>query len=752
LELVGIAMIGRLVVRLDEISSLSEVRWFNGKRLWWKRGFVLDLKNGRRIGVAVPEPFGRRWRATLSGGSLPELPAIESIPDRAPGFFRPEVEQFGREIRSMLKSEGLAGVAKQILLRLADQALLLFDFTANIVPHVERDGRRRTNFWLVLLLSLSSIGFLVNSVSIAIDVVQRTWHTGRPFPFSLVEENMLLWAGLSAVGRLAALNLGGSPVAGSERPSGDRKITRQRISKALRRLLMLIALGAGSALVAYWVISLSDLEQSNISVAAQRMVTVTAIGLAVTVAGFLVASVWWYARLMRRVQNQVGKNQSAANQNPLPVSDFWLALEEGNYARAWDKAAPYLQRDFSTDEWVAKMEKERRPLGRGVDRKIVSVTVITPNTRTTTEVLTTFENGQRWVEGVICSVQPNGEWKVERYHIRPATQEAVAKAKANEVRLSRFSNAAIWGGGLNIFALIVVGVGALSFAGTNFTEPAVKAFAEFCLLPGVILAFAATILSWIAASQIRRSAGKLRGRWLAVLNGLVFAMIMIPFLISIMGLLANAVKARAITHPVMQNLSFGPVIERILRVDGNECDFLVLRSGDVLRHSYVDGDANISDPPTEFTKWVRKNGADVGFCTNANTFYSPLGLMTLDMAAFEFPSNTIPAAMVARFRSVEEWQAYDAFHRDSPAQNPVIGSLVGVTNIWHDLTVGQLLGPTNDVPAFFLKDKHLSLWFAPANFLQPIAFSTRNGLEGIMQITCFTDNPPSVKIRYKLVQ
>jgi hypothetical protein len=126
--------------------------------------------------------------------------------------------------------------------------------------------------------------------------------------------------------------------------------------------------------------------------------------------------------------------------------------------------------------------------------------------------------------------------------------------------------------------------------------------------------------------------------------------------------------------------------------------------------------------------------------------------MTLDMAAFEFPSNTIPAAMVARFRSVEEWQAYDAFHRDSPAQNPVIGSLVGVTNIWHDLTVGQLLGPTNDVPAFFLKDKHLSLWFAPANFLQPIAFSTRNGLEGIMQITCFTDNPPSVKIRYKLVQ
>ncbi len=78
LELFGVAVIGRLVIPLDEIVSLSEVRWFNGRRLWWKRGFVLDLKNGRRIGVAVPEPFGRRWRAKLSGGTLPELPDVET--------------------------------------------------------------------------------------------------------------------------------------------------------------------------------------------------------------------------------------------------------------------------------------------------------------------------------------------------------------------------------------------------------------------------------------------------------------------------------------------------------------------------------------------------------------------------------------------------------------------------------------------------------------------------------------------------
>jgi uncharacterized integral membrane protein len=89
LELIGIAMIDRLVIPLADIASLSEVRWFNGERLWWKRGFVLDLKDGRRVGVAVPEPFGRRWRACLSGGSLPELSETKSENvESAPRFSR----------------------------------------------------------------------------------------------------------------------------------------------------------------------------------------------------------------------------------------------------------------------------------------------------------------------------------------------------------------------------------------------------------------------------------------------------------------------------------------------------------------------------------------------------------------------------------------------------------------------------------------------------------------------------------------
>jgi hypothetical protein len=198
-------------------------------------------------------------------------------------------------------------------------------------------------------------------------------------------------------------------------------------------------------------------------------------------------------------------------------------------------------------------------------------------------------------------------------------------------------------------------------------------------------------------------------------------------------------------------LSFGPVIERTLRVNGKECDFLVFRSGEVLHHSYVDGDSNNSTPPTAFMIWVMENGVDVGFCASTDKFYSPFGLLTFDMGTFEFSSDTVPNAMIPRFRSVAEWQAYNA-HHDWPAENPLIGSLVGVTNVWNDLTADQLHGPTNDVPAFFLKEKNFAIWFALTNLIAPMAFSTREGVEGILQITGFTENPRGVKIRYKLVQ
>jgi predicted Ser/Thr protein kinase len=62
-------------VLLRDIVAVSEVRWFNGTRLWFKKGFVLELADGRRVGLAIAEPLARRWRAKLSRGALPEVPA-----------------------------------------------------------------------------------------------------------------------------------------------------------------------------------------------------------------------------------------------------------------------------------------------------------------------------------------------------------------------------------------------------------------------------------------------------------------------------------------------------------------------------------------------------------------------------------------------------------------------------------------------------------------------------------------------------
>jgi hypothetical protein len=50
-----------------------------------KKGFVMDLANGQRVGVAVAEVFARRWRAVLSRGTLPKIQAGTPVQPEAQG-------------------------------------------------------------------------------------------------------------------------------------------------------------------------------------------------------------------------------------------------------------------------------------------------------------------------------------------------------------------------------------------------------------------------------------------------------------------------------------------------------------------------------------------------------------------------------------------------------------------------------------------------------------------------------------------
>ncbi len=361
----------------------------------------------------------------------------------------------------------------------------------------------------------------------------------------------------------------------------------------------------------------------------------------------------------------MNKGVPPAATNPLPVSDFWEALEAGNYGRTWDKTAPYFQRDQNRDEWIARMEKERRPLGKLVDRKLVSTTVITPLTRTAVEILATFANGQQLVEGVISAVQPDGEWRVEKYYTRPATSETMAKVQANLARLSRFSNIAIWGGCLVIMALFIGGIGLLH-TGANMTELPVKALVGLCFLPAMIPALAATLLGWIAVSQIRRSAGKLHGLWLAVFDGLLFPLLAVDGLV-----LSGYVGILNVLHLRPGMILLPPMLLAVLVLD-----WFILR-----RVWRTVNAGNAGGPPakTGFPRWAVAALAVVGLAVvgGGAFFYSksadnadPASLADSPFKLRERPTAMVIKAGLAKPISPWAWQELEKRHlsREEVAQ------------------------------------------------------------------------------------
>jgi len=208
-------------------------------------------------------------------------------------------------------------------------------------------------------------------------------------------------------------------------------------------------------------------------------------------------------------------------------------------------------------------------------------------------------------------------------------------------------------------------------------------------------------------------------------------------------------KRRVELKAAEAHTAFGAIITRTLRINDDQCDFLVLRTGEVLQHPVGIAEIRDETPLTPFMQWVRSNRVDIGFCFSTNKFYPRFGLWTLDTGTYQFPSDTVPLTMIPRFSSVAEWLAYNAQHA-VPAERPLVGPLVGVTNIWNDLKAAQLEEPPEG-PAFFLKEKHFAMCFPCTNSMPPIAFSTREGLRGVLQVTAFNKNPPSVSLRYKLV-
>ena len=129
--------------------------------------------------------------------------------------------------------------------------------------------------------------------------------------------------------------------------------------------------------------------------------------------------------------------------NSFPPQRFdensWLAMVDGGkYAESWERAAHSFQRAISREEWVARLEKVRRPLGKVISRKLRSLKIprslkdAAVGTRLEQRFNTSFDGLPAAVETVTCSRQPDGSWRTAGYHIRTAGCDR-----------SRFSRAAI---------------------------------------------------------------------------------------------------------------------------------------------------------------------------------------------------------------------------------------------------------------------------------------------------------------------
>jgi hypothetical protein len=185
------------------------------------------------------------------------------------------------------------------------------------------------------------------------------------------------------------------------------------------------------------------------------------------------------------------------------------------------------------------------------------------------------------------------------------------------------------------------------------------------------------------------------------------------------------VKAPA-TPAAAQNVSFGPVIERVVNDNGRDV-FLDLDTGKLMDDPddhFQTSEVMKGDIAADVIEWTSSNGVDLLLRWEKQGPHIKMPAVLADdidfgkMLAFHMRS----CDMVLIFTNAEAWADLSA--RD---------------------VVTQMMSAQPNGPWNMLND-------TPSTNNNAWIFRTRDGGMGILQITGFTDNPRGVKIRYKLVQ
>jgi hypothetical protein len=103
----------------------------------------------------------------------------------------------------------------------------------------------------------------------------------------------------------------------------------------------------------------------------------------------------------------------------------WLVLvDEGRFAKSWDRAAAYFRAGVNRQQWVQSMVALRKPLGDVRSRKVRSAKyeTVLPGAPDGQYVVirfsSRFANKQSAVESVTAMKDPDGVWRVSGYYIK----------------------------------------------------------------------------------------------------------------------------------------------------------------------------------------------------------------------------------------------------------------------------------------------------------------------------------------------
>ena len=163
-------------------------------------------------------------------------------------------------------------------------------------------------------------------------------------------------------------------------------------------------------------------------------------------------------------------------------------------------------------------------------------------------------------EVVLRALEKKPELRYQQASVLKTQVETIAQTEKSEIRNrksempARFSRTAIVGA---CWALFLVIVPAAMFAlwqpvslraGSPPLKPSLfgQLIGFLLALLGLTAPIGTTILGWIAVSQIRRSAGKLYGTWLAVFDGLLFPLLALDGVIAWLWLVLAKLFARQV--------------------------------------------------------------------------------------------------------------------------------------------------------------------------------------------------------------